>query len=493
MSDRWVRAERAWMFEQGDALFLLDARQVLRRMAQQSADLARAVLALYRAPRSRDELLLALSELTGAPIESTDVIDALCDELKRAGAIVRVPSHTPHVQPPAMGRAGLRVVLGITGAVQSSFSPTMASLLMAEGHTVRVCATEESLRFCSAMALTALTHSPVCSSLWDASAYGPAPHIRLAEWADLVLVAPASATTLSRIAQGVCDNPVSAVALATRAPVLLAPSMNVAMLEAPAIARTLETLRLDGHWLIEPTQGHEVALAPSARAPMHGTMPPPHELIPIVRAVVSTGPARRLPHAVSSLASWDARYLAEPDTRPWQSDALDEGLAELLAQHSAPSLRALDVGCGTGLVAAHLASLGCSVTALDGAAAAIAQAQARYPRAHVRWLCADARTVTLDGTFGLVHDRALLHVLAPEDVPLVLARYARWLSDQGTLVISVHSAQAPESLGTTRYTEASLRALLAPLGSVTLCESCTLRGPEATEVPALRAVLTRQG
>src|SRR5262249_3269800 len=162
------------------------------------------------------------------------------------------------------------IVLALTGAIASMEAPAFVGQLLARGFEVRVAATRNALRFVSALALEALTHHPVQSSLWPSDARAPVPHLALAAWAGLVVIQPASAASLARIAQGSCADLVSTMAISTRAPVLLVPSMNEAMLTAPSVRRNIEQLQEDGFFVALPAFGLEVAEEPSARRPMLG-------------------------------------------------------------------------------------------------------------------------------------------------------------------------------------------------------------------------------
>lgn len=490
------------MFERGEALFLLDARGAVHRLDGDSASLARAVLSILEAPHSRASLFEALAAWVGGPVEPAAVVDELLALLRRCGAIEVLRERVARASP--SGR-GLRVLLCVTGAVQSVHSPWLAALLLAEGHDVRAVMTQDAQRFCRPEALMALTHQAPCTSLWDPEPFGVAPHIRLAEWAELVVVAPASATTIARIAAGSCEEPVSAVCVATRAPVVLAPSMNAAMIDAPSVQRNLERLREDGFVIVHPTVGHEVAQAPHERTAMRGTMPSPPEFVALLRAIIASAPERREPARVepSERESWERRYRDEHESRPWEAESLDEGLdarldecVRLLHTHSSDdgsegALRALDLGCGTGLVATFLASRGADVTAIDLASSAIERARGRAGAERVRWIVGDALRATLDGRFDLVHDRALMHVLDPARRRALARRVAAWLAPGGALVLTAHREDAPAELGTARLSARAVCELFREL-ELELVEPCAMRGPRGSEVASRRYVLRRR-
>jgi phosphopantothenoylcysteine decarboxylase/phosphopantothenate--cysteine ligase len=148
-------------------------------------------------------------------------------------------------------------------------------LLLERGYDLRIMMTRTARRFVRTEALEALTHRKVYRGLWDRDAECPVPHINLAEWAGAVLIYPATATTVSRIARGDCSDLVAAVALATAAPVLLATSMNAGLSTSPPVRRNLEQLRSDGFAFVEPALGMALASQPERRNPILGPAPPP--------------------------------------------------------------------------------------------------------------------------------------------------------------------------------------------------------------------------
>jgi 3-polyprenyl-4-hydroxybenzoate decarboxylase len=232
------------------------------------------------------------SELTGAPTsEPTSgptsgpagrAIDDLVELLVREGVLVaaRAPA------PPRPAARSPRVVVGISGAVAAVDTPALIRGLQAAGCEVRVALTRHARKLVSPIALEALTHQPVWHSLWPRDPQVPVPHIQLAEWAELVLVCPASATTLSRIATGDCSDLVAAIVAATRAPVVIVPSMNDAMYESPAIQANLAVLRDHGRHVVHPALGVELAHPPHARPALLGPAPPASAVVDIVRHVL---------------------------------------------------------------------------------------------------------------------------------------------------------------------------------------------------------------
>lgn len=106
-------------------------------------------------------------------------------------------------------------------------------------------------------------------------------------WAHAIVVYPATATTLSRLARGDCSTVVSALAISARAPVILVPAMNEAMLLAKSVQRNLAQLRDDGFVIMHPSRGYEVAEDPATRAPAFGAAPPLQAVVDVVDAVVA--------------------------------------------------------------------------------------------------------------------------------------------------------------------------------------------------------------
>ena len=149
----------------------------------------------------------------------------------------------------------MNIVLGITGGIAAYKAPELVRQLKRAGHEVRCMLTPEAERFVSALSLQAVSGESVRRDLFDPGEEGEIDHIGLADWADLVLVAPATANLLAKMAHGLADDLVTAVLLATRAPVLVAPAMNVNMWSHPATQSNLATLRERGVATVGPDAG----------------------------------------------------------------------------------------------------------------------------------------------------------------------------------------------------------------------------------------------
>jgi phosphopantothenoylcysteine decarboxylase/phosphopantothenate--cysteine ligase len=148
-----------------------------------------------------------------------------------------------------------RVLVAVSGGIAAYKVPELVRALAARGHQVRCMLTAAAAHFVSPLVLQSLTREPVRSSLLDPGEEGQIGHIDLADWAEAVVVAPATANLLAKLAHGLADDLVSTVLLATRAPVLVAPAMNVNMWEHAATQANLATLRARGVHVVGPDAG----------------------------------------------------------------------------------------------------------------------------------------------------------------------------------------------------------------------------------------------
>ena len=157
--------------------------------------------------------------------------------------------------PPRGGLQGHRVVLGISGSIACYKAADIASKLTQAGAAVDTVMTPSATKFITPLALRSVTGRPVHVDMYDPATDAAEAHIALARQADAVLVAPASATTLARIAHGLAEEMVSLTVLATRAPVLVAPAMDNQMWTNAATAVNVETLRARGIAFVGPGIG----------------------------------------------------------------------------------------------------------------------------------------------------------------------------------------------------------------------------------------------
>ena len=154
---------------------------------------------------------------------------------------------------------GKTIVLGVGGGIACYKIADLASKLTQNGADVHAVLTSGAQKFIAPLTFQALTHNPALSSLWESDlSSGKSsgmPHIALADRADLVLIAPATANGIARLAAGLSDDLLTTLVLATRAPIAVAPAMNPQMLAHPATQRNLEVLRGFDYRIIEPNSG----------------------------------------------------------------------------------------------------------------------------------------------------------------------------------------------------------------------------------------------
>ena len=150
---------------------------------------------------------------------------------------------------------GKHVVLGATGSIASYKAADLTSKLVQSGALVDVVLTENAERFLSPLTFRSLTHRPVFTSLFETESELSINHVALAERADVVLIAPATANTMAAMAAGLAGDPLTATVLATKAPVVVAPAMDGNMWQAEATQANAKTLRDRGMTLVGPEEG----------------------------------------------------------------------------------------------------------------------------------------------------------------------------------------------------------------------------------------------
>jgi phosphopantothenoylcysteine decarboxylase len=147
------------------------------------------------------------------------------------------------------------VVLGVTGSIAAYKSAELASLLYKQGHEVFVVMTKDAAEFITPLTLQTLSKNPVMTSFYDEKENWRPGHIELADRADLLLIAPATAQIIAELASGLAGHPLAAIALATRAQILIAPAMNGKMWEHAATRENVEKLKSRGAEFIGPEEG----------------------------------------------------------------------------------------------------------------------------------------------------------------------------------------------------------------------------------------------
>lgn len=153
--------------------------------------------------------------------------------------------------------SGHRILLGVCGGIAAYKSAELVRRLRDAGAQVRVAMTENATRFVTPTTFQALSGEPVRTGLWDEAAEAAMGHIELARWATRVVVAPATANTMAKLAHGFADDLVTTLCLATAAPLAVAPAMNRQMWAHPATQANVETLRARGVAILGPASGEQ--------------------------------------------------------------------------------------------------------------------------------------------------------------------------------------------------------------------------------------------
>lgn len=177
----------------------------------------------------------------------------------------------------------MKVVLGVSGGIAAYKAPELVRRLRDAGADVRVILTPNAARFVSPLSLAAVSDHGVIVDQWGDPQHGGVDHIELARWADVLLIAPATANLLAKLAVGIADDALTTYALAHRGPTLVAPAMNTFMLGHPTVQANVETLRARGIDVIEPDRGMLACGEEGA-----GRMPDPPVLIDRVKAHFSS-------------------------------------------------------------------------------------------------------------------------------------------------------------------------------------------------------------
>ncbi len=194
----------------------------------------------------------------------------------------------------------VRILLGVTGGIAAYKSPDLVRRLRERGAEVQVVLTGGAGRFITALTLQAVSGRPVRDALWDEAAEAAMGHIELARWADAVLVAPATADFLARLAHGHADDLLSTLCLATSAPLYLAPAMNQQMWANPATAANVTLLKDRGVTILGPGEGDQACgetgpgrmLEPEQLAELTLSRFSTNRVLAGQRVVVSAGPTR---------------------------------------------------------------------------------------------------------------------------------------------------------------------------------------------------------
>ncbi|MYC84150.1 MAG: bifunctional phosphopantothenoylcysteine decarboxylase/phosphopantothenate--cysteine ligase CoaBC [Acidimicrobiia bacterium] len=188
------------------------------------------------------------------------------------------PLRTSRIGRPALH--GRHLVLGISGGIAAYKTAYLARRLQEAGSQVRTVMTGGALRFLGEQTMAAINGHPVVTTLFGSDQAGPSPHTELARWADALVVAPATANVVAKVANGLADDALTATVAAFDGPVVLAPAMHTEMWQQPATARNIRLLEEDGRCLVGPVVG-ELAAGDSGM----GRMAEPDEILAAVAGV----------------------------------------------------------------------------------------------------------------------------------------------------------------------------------------------------------------
>lgn len=195
---------------------------------------------------------------------------------------------------------GKKILLCVTGGIAVYKAAALTSKLTQAGAKVRVILSESAAEFVTPLTFQALSKHHVYTDTFDEKDPKVVAHIDLADWADLILIAPATANTIGKLANGIADNMISTTVLAATSPILVAPAMNVHMYDNPAVQKNIQTLFEYGYRFIEPSEGY-LACGYVGK----GRLEEPEKIVEIIEArfssekilkgkkvVISAGPTR---------------------------------------------------------------------------------------------------------------------------------------------------------------------------------------------------------
>ena len=205
-----------------------------------------------------------------------------------------------------------QIVLGVSGGIAAYKSVELLRLLKKQGADVRVIMTRNACRFVGTITFEALSENQVYTDVFESGEDSAIRHIRWAEQADAVVIAPATANIIGKYANGIADDALSTFLLAVKSPVIVCPAMNVNMYQHPAVQRNLETLKSDGCTILDPASG----LLACGTGP--GRLPEPPDIVDRIahaltpkdfigkRVLVTAGPTREFFDPV--------RYISNPSS-----------------------------------------------------------------------------------------------------------------------------------------------------------------------------------
>jgi len=177
---------------------------------------------------------------------------------------------------------GRKILVGVTGGIAAYKTATAIRLLVKNGAEVRVLMTDHAKEFITPLTLATLSKNPVLTGFFNPENGSWNSHIDLGIWADVFLIAPATANTIAKMASGIADNLLLTTYLSARCPVIVAPSMDMDMLKHPTTARNIETIKSYGNIILDPESG-ELASGLSGK----GRMVEPEEIVKEIEKLFS--------------------------------------------------------------------------------------------------------------------------------------------------------------------------------------------------------------
>ncbi len=301
--------------------------------------------------------------------------------------------------------ASPRVLLMVTGGIAAYKSCILARLLQQAGFSVRVAMTSAATRFVTPLTLQVLTGQAVATDLWGEGQSKPLDHIDYASWADITVVAPATANILAKAAAGIADDMVSTLLLALDGPVIMAPAMNDRMWSHAATQANVQTLGDRDVTMVGPGSGH---LACGTTAP--GRMSEPEEILEVVRAMANDLALKSTPVAVAlppAVDSWRGRKVVV--TAGPTREAIDS--VRYVANHS--------TGAMGYALAAEAVLRGAEVTLISGPVSLVApRGLAQFHPVETATEMAEAVAAALAGSPDWLIMAAAVADYAPEDLAL---------------------------------------------------------------------------
>lgn len=179
-----------------------------------------------------------------------------------------------------MELSGKKIVLGVTGGIAAYKAAEIVSRLRKAGAEVHVIMTKEATEFVTPLTFREMSGQPVTVDMWEKVTHFNVEHIALAQLADLMLIAPATANIIAKAAVGIADDMLSTTLLATKAPILIAPAMNTNMYDNPVTQRNIEELKRRSFHVMEPAAGH-LACGTSGK----GRLPEPADIVHAVTEI----------------------------------------------------------------------------------------------------------------------------------------------------------------------------------------------------------------